>query len=89
MRAAGVLERRLCTVGSVRCEYGEYGRVQPLVSEFGGIVDDSDFAGDVVLKCHLPCEQVEPFQKQLTEITAGQRFFEKERDEFFDFSKKV
>lgn len=89
VRAAGVLERRLCTVGSVRCEYGEYGRVQPLVSEFGGIVDDSDFAEDVVLKCHLPCEQVEPFQKQLTEITAGQRFFEKERDEFFDFSKKV
>lgn len=88
VRAAGVLERRSCSVGSVRCEYGEYGRVQPLVAEFGGVIDDSEFAEDVILRFHLPCEREEAFQAQLTEITAGQRFFDKEGEEFFDFAKK-
>ena len=56
VQAAGVLERRLCSLGEVRCSYGEYGRVQPLVSEFGGVVDDSEFAEEVTLRLHLPCE---------------------------------
>ncbi len=88
VQAAGVLERRVCSVGEVRCSYGEYGRVQPLVAEFGGVVDDSEFAEEVTLHFHLPCENEQPFQEQLTEITAGQRFFDKKGEEFFDFMKK-
>lgn len=88
VQAAGVLERRLCSLGEVRCSYGEYGRVQPLVSEFDGVVDDSEFAEEVTLRLHLPCENEEAFQKQLTEITAGQRFYDKKTEEFFDFLKK-
>lgn len=87
VQAAGILERRLCAVGEVCCHYGEYGRIQPLIAEFGGTVDDSVFAEEVTLKLHLPCEQEEPFQKQLTEVSAGQRFFDKQSEEFFDFSK--
>ncbi len=88
VQAAGVLERRLCSVGELHCTYGEYGRVQPLIAEFGGVVDDSEFAEEVMLRFHLPCEKEEPFQKQLTEMTAGQRVFDKKSEEFYDFTKK-
>ena len=89
MAAAGVLERRLCAVGQVVCDYAAYGRVQPLVMEFGGVIDDTVFADTVTLRFHLPCEQEAPFQKQLTEVSAGQLVFEKKEETFFDFSKKV
>lgn len=87
--AAGILERRLCAVGQVRCHYAEYGRVQPLIAECGGVIDDSVFEEDVVLCMHMPCEDVANFEKQLTEMTAGQRFFDKQSEEFFDFCKKL
>lgn len=89
VQAAGVLERRLCTVGQVCCDYGEYGRVQPLISQFGGTVDDTVFAETVTLAFHLPCERQEAFQKQLTEISAGRLQITVLEENFFDFSKKV
>ncbi len=87
VQAAGILERRLCTVGQVRCDYGDYGRVQPLISQWGGTVDDTVFAEDVTLLFHLPCERVADFQKDLTELSAGRLVFETKEEQFFDFTK--
>lgn len=87
VQAAGILERRLCTVGQVRCDYGDYGRVQPLVSRWGGTVDDTVFAEDVTLAFHLPCEQTTGFQKELTEVSAGRLQLEVREEQFFDFLK--
>jgi uncharacterized YigZ family protein len=86
--ASGLLRRRLCAEGRVICDYADYGRVQPLVMEFGGVVDDTVFEDAVTLKFHLPLEREPPFQKQLTEISAGRLQFCKENENFYDFSEK-
>lgn len=86
--AAGVLRRRLCADGEIRCDYADYGKVQPLVAEYDGVMDDSVFEDVITLKFHLPVEQEEPFQKQLTEISAGRLFFCKKNENFYDFLKK-
>ncbi len=86
VHAAGILERRLCTVGTVCCDYGDYGRIQPLIARFG-TVDDSVFEESVTLTFHLPCEEEISFQKELTEISAGKLFFEKKEEKYFDFTK--
>ena len=83
-----VLRRRLCAEGRVICDYADYGRVQPLVMEFGGVVDDTVFEDAVTLKFHLPLEQEPPFQKQLTEISAGRLQVCKENENFYDFSEQ-
>ncbi|MBR2338831.1 MAG: YigZ family protein [Clostridia bacterium] len=86
--AAGILRRRLCAVGEVCCDYAGYGRVQPLIAEFGGVVDDTVFTDAVTLKFHLPLEAEVGFQKQLTEISAGKLFFSKKDEKFYDFCEK-
>lgn len=85
VQAGGILERRLCSVGELICDYGEYGRVQPLIAEFGGAVDDTVFEERVMLRFHLPGEREAAFGKQLTEISAGRLSFAKLDEQFFDF----
>lgn len=86
--AAGLLRRRLCAFGEVHCDYADYGRVQPLVMEYGGVVDNTAFTDEVTLFFHLPLEKEEPFQKQLTEISSGKLFFLKKDEKFYDFCEK-
>ncbi len=88
LAAAGLKRRRLCAEGTVRCDYAAYGRVQPLLLEYDGVVDDTVFDEGVTLHCHLPLEQEFPFQKQLTEISAGRLLFCKNNENFYDFSEK-
>ena len=86
--AGGVLRRRLCAEGEVVCDYTDYGRVHPLVSQHGGVMDDTLFEEVVTLKFHLPLEAENGFQKELTEISAGRLLFCKKNENFYDFSEK-
>lgn len=86
---AGVLERRLCAVGTVVCDYSEYGRIQPLVIDCGGVIDDTVFSDTVTLTMHFPCESVDVFQTRLTDISSGRLSFDVLEEKFFDFLKKV
>lgn len=81
--------QRFCAVGTVRCSYTQYGRIQPLIIQAGGVITDTEFADDVMLQVYFPLAAVEPFQRELTEVSAGQLVFKKEKEEFRAFLKKV
>lgn len=85
--AAGVGECRPCAVGTIACDYAQYGRVAPLVAEFGGRVTDTAFTEGVTLSVLLPSERTEAFRRELTEISAGTLLFE-QQDEIFEFFEK-
>lgn len=85
--AACVGECRPCAVGAITCDYAQYGRVAPLVSEFGGRVTDTAFTEDVTLSVLLPSDRTEPFAKELTEVSAGRLNF-CQTDEIFEFFEK-
>ncbi len=85
--AAVVGECRPCAVGTVTCDYAQYGRVAPLVTECGGRVTDTEFTEAVVLHVLLPVECVGTFQHELTEYSAGTLKF-KQTEEIFEFFEK-
>lgn len=85
--AAGVGECRPCAVGEIACDYAQYGRVAPLVSEFGGRVTDTAFAEGVTLQVLLPSDRVDGFVHELTELSAGTLKFQ-QNDEIFEFFEK-
>ncbi|MBR2406624.1 MAG: YigZ family protein [Clostridia bacterium] len=85
--AAGVGECRPCAVGEIACDYAQYGRVAPLVSEFGGRVTDTAFAEGVTLQVLLPLDRVGGFVHELTELSAGTLKFQ-QNDEIFEFFEK-
>ncbi len=85
--AAGVGECRPCAVGEIACDYAQYGRVAPLVSEHGGRVTDTAFAEGVTLTVLLPSDRVSAFESELTDVSAGTLTF-CQKDEVFEFFEK-
>ena len=85
--AAGVGECRPCAVGEIVCDYAQYGRVAPLVSEYGGRVTDTAFAEGVTLTVLLPSDMVQAFEAELTDVSAGTLTF-CQNDEIFEFFEK-
>lgn len=68
---APLLHMKPYTVGSLTCDYNQYGRISPLIPQMEGIVVSSDFGEQVTLEFYLPEEKQEAFEKELTELSYG------------------
>ncbi len=55
----------------VAVPYNLYERTRLLVDEYGGQLQDEDFAGDVTLTAQFVADRVAPFQAALRELSAG------------------
>ena len=72
LREAGIVAMTPCTEFTLSCSYNQYGRVSALVPECGGVIEHTDFAGDVTLRCYLRPEAFPHFQRTLADATNGQ-----------------
>ena len=68
---APLLHMKPYAVGSLTCDYNQYGRISPLIPQMEGIVTNSDFGEQVTLAFYLPTEKQEVFEKELTELSYG------------------
>lgn len=75
--AGVVVTMRLCSVMRAECDYNLYGKINSLVPEYGGIIDDTDFAENVVLKFRIPEDRTDEFQKKLIDVSFGRVSAEK------------
>ncbi|MBQ8782159.1 MAG: YigZ family protein [Clostridia bacterium] len=69
--AGGVITMRLCSLMNVRCDYTFYGRLNSLIPEFGGVIDDTVFEEDVKIKFHLPADIEGEFNAKLIDSSFG------------------
>ncbi len=69
--AGGVITMRLCALMSVKCDYTFYGRMNSLIPEFGGVIDDTVFEEDVKIKFHLPADIEGEFNAKLIDSSFG------------------
>ena len=67
-----MVQMRLCRLGEVVCDYGQYGWLPALLAEHGASVLDSEFTDRVTVRFSLPCGQEEGLQAALTDRSAGQ-----------------
>jgi uncharacterized YigZ family protein len=82
LAAGGVVTMRLCGRFRLHCEYAHYGRVQSLLPELGGVVDDVAFTQEVEIRFHLPGELLPKLEKALADATCGRAVL-REDGEFF------
>ena len=68
---AALLTMQPYAVGSLTCDYNQYGRISPLIPQTEGILVNSDFGEAVTLEFYLPEKKQEAFQKELTELSYG------------------
>ena len=69
--AAGKSMKRVWTVVYLPCPYTFYERVKLLVSEFDGIIRETEFGAEVELELLFPEANVQPFFEKLTDLTSG------------------
>lgn len=83
MAAAERVRMKQCLLLGLACSYDSYGRVQSIVPECGGIVDDTEFTDQVTLTFHLEPEKLEGLTRRLADATAGRASLERLGDEFY------
>ena len=69
--AAGKSMKRVWTVVYLPCPYTFYERVKLLITEFGGIIRETEFGAEVELELLFPEAKVQPFFEKLTDMTSG------------------
>ena len=69
--AAGKSMKRVWTVVYLPCPYPFYERVKLLVTDFGGIIRETEFGAEVELELLFPEANVEGFFEKLTDMTSG------------------
>ncbi len=85
VKAAGIEERILCDEGSVTCDYGQYGRVQPLLCAHGAVIDDTVFENEVTILFHIQKHHIPALDKELADATAGSVSCQISGENFYSF----
>lgn len=87
LAAAKKITMRECLLLSVACSYSSYGRVQGLIPEGGGIIDETLFLEDVTLRFHLAPERFDSLNRSILDATGGASAIQEEGKRFFAFSE--
>lgn len=69
--AAKIIKMELCCVLFVRCDYSFYGKLNALVADFGGEVQDTVFDDAVSMTFSLPKTLMDAFHAKLTDASLG------------------
>lgn len=87
LAAAKKITMRECLLLSVACSYSSYGRVQGLIPEGGGVIDETLFLEGVTLRFHLAPERFDPLNRSILDATGGASAIQEEGKRFFAFSE--
>lgn len=85
VEAGEVITMKLCKVLRVCCDYNFYGRLNSLIPELGGIIEDTDFADTVTVTFKMPVDDVAEFDKKLVGLSFGKFKSEEIGEEFKNF----
>ena len=83
LEAAGIVTMRECVMASLSCDYNQYGRLQALIPECGGTVDDTVFGERVTMYFHLTDADLGRMRPKLADATCGSVEVQEEGKKFF------
>ena len=71
LEAAGRSEARLWSRIMIACSYGQYEKIRNELSRNGAVIEETDFAADILLTVLVHVEDTEMLKEKLTDLTAG------------------
>lgn len=84
LEAAKTVEMSLCAECEISCSYNQYGKLNTLIMNTGGFVDNCDFADNVILSFHIPLEKTAALDKEFADATAGEVKIEIKNEKFYE-----
>lgn len=83
--ASKILKMEKCFNCETKLNYDRYGKIASLIPECEGIVDDTVFLENVVVKFHIPTDKLNFFNKKLADATNGQLETTVIEEKFYSF----
>lgn len=71
VQAGEPIVMKLSLLCSVVCDYNQYGKIQALIPESGGVIDGSEFTDNVIINFHMGEDELASFEKKLADATCG------------------
>ena len=87
--AAGISTMSLWTLWDVPCTYPLFERMKLDVEACGGVIWDTQYGADILLRVGFPAGGAEPFAARLTELSAGQLEMVPAGEEFLPGPREV
>lgn len=87
LEAGGIITMESCNICKLSCDYNRYGKISGLIPSNSGVIDDTDFGGDVTITFHISPRNYERFQKQLADVTCGNVESEVTGEDFFEMKE--
>ena len=69
---AGIARMSLWTLWDVECTYPLFERMKLEIAAVGGVIRDTEYGADILLRAAFPAGAAERFEERLTELSAGQ-----------------
>ena len=70
--AAGISTMSLWTVWEIPCTYPLFERLKLEIEACGGVIKDTQYGADILVRAGFPAGGAEAFAPRLTELSAGQ-----------------
>lgn len=83
--ASKILKMEKCFNCEIKLNYDRYGKIASLIPECEGIVDDTVFLENVIVKFHIPTDKLSFFNKKLADATNGQLETTVIEEKFYSF----
>ena len=68
---AGIARMSLWTLWEVECTYPLFERMKLEIAALGGVIRDTEYGADILIRAAFPAGMAEQFQERLTELSAG------------------
>ncbi len=72
IEASGIITMSVCAMCELSCTYNQYGKLNTLIMNCGGVVDDTDYSDSVKLSFHIPVDMLESLKKDILDATSGE-----------------
>lgn len=82
---AKIITMKLCKDAELICGYGQYGKLSALISEYKGIIDNTEFTDNVKVYFHIDNESLKILDKELANATCGTVKITINNDNFYSF----
>lgn len=69
--AGEIITMSLCKIVTATADYNFYGRLNPLICECGGIIEDTQFTDNVTITFRMPEGLVDSFRAKLIDLSNG------------------
>ncbi len=84
VEAGGIVTRALCKKMRIKCDYGFYGRLSPMIIEAGGVIGDTAFEDSVAIDFFIESSLAEKLNAGIVEASNGRYSAEIYGEEFAD-----